>query len=39
VLTILSGLNLPLTIAHSVCAAALLATGMHLLIRVKAAPA
>jgi heme A synthase len=38
-LTILSGLSLHLTIAHSVCAAALLAVGMHLLIRVKAAPA
>lgn len=38
-LTILSGLSLHLTIAHSVCAAALLAVAMHLLIRVKAAPA
>jgi len=39
VLTILSGLSLHLAIAHSVCAAALLAAGMQLLIRVKAAPA
>ena len=38
VLTVLSGLSLHLAIAHSVCAAALLAAGMHLLIRVKAAP-
>jgi cytochrome c oxidase assembly protein subunit 15 len=38
VLTILSGLSLHLAIAHSVCAAALLAAGMQLLIRVKAAP-
>ena len=39
VLTVLSGLSLRLAIAHSVCAAALLAVGMQLLIRVKAAPA
>jgi len=39
VLTVLSGFSLRLAIAHSVCAAALLATGMQLLIRVKAAPA
>ena len=39
VLTVLSGLSLLLAIAHSVCAAALLAAGMQLLIRVKAAPA
>jgi cytochrome c oxidase assembly protein subunit 15 len=38
-LTILSGLNLHLAIAHSVCASALLAAGMHLLIRVKTVPA
>lgn len=39
VLTILSGLSLYLAIAHSVCAAALLAVGMQLLIRVKAGAA
>jgi len=38
VLTVLSGLSLGLAIAHSVCAAALLAAGMQLMIRVKAAP-
>lgn len=38
VLTVLSGFSLRLAIAHSVCAAALLAVGMQLLIRVKAAP-
>lgn len=37
VLTVLSGFGLGLVIAHSVCAAALLAAGMQLLIRVKAA--
>ena len=39
VLTLLSGLGLGLAIAHSVCAAALLAAGMQLLIRVKAGAA
>ena len=37
VLTVLSGFSLRLAIAHSICAAALLATGMQLLVRVKAA--
>lgn len=39
VLTVLSGFSLRLAIAHSICAAALLATGMQLLIRVKAGAA
>jgi cytochrome c oxidase assembly protein subunit 15 len=39
VLTVLSGFSLRLGIAHSVCASALLAAAMQLLIRVKAAPA
>jgi cytochrome c oxidase assembly protein subunit 15 len=39
VLTVLSGFSLRLAIAHSICAAALLATGMQVLIRVKTAPA
>ncbi|MCX7155741.1 MAG: COX15/CtaA family protein [Rhodocyclales bacterium] len=39
VLTVLSGLSLRLAIAHSICAAALLAVGMQVLIRVKTAPA
>lgn len=38
VLTVLSGLSLGLAIAHSVCAALLLAAGMQLMVRVKAAP-
>jgi len=36
VLTVLSGFSLGLAIAHSVCAAALLAVGMQLLLRLKA---
>jgi cytochrome c oxidase assembly protein subunit 15 len=39
VLTVLSGFSLRLGIAHSVCASALLAVAMQLLVRVKAAPA
>ena len=39
VLTVLSGFGLWLAVAHSVCAAALLAVAMQLLIQVKAAPA
>ncbi|MCX7164895.1 MAG: COX15/CtaA family protein [Rhodocyclales bacterium] len=39
VLTVLSGLSLRLAIAHSICAAALLAVGMQVLIRAKGAAA
>lgn len=39
VVTVLSGLNLGLAIAHSVCASLLLAAGVQLLIRVKSIPA
>lgn len=35
VLTVLSGFGLGLAVAHSVCASALLAMGMHVLLRVK----
>lgn len=36
VLTVLSGFGLGLAVAHSVCAAALLAAGLHLLLKLKA---
>lgn len=36
VLTVLSGFGLGLAIAHSLCATALLTTGVHVLLRVKA---
>ena len=38
VLTVLSGFGLGLAIAHSVCAALLLAAGVQLMVRVKAVP-
>lgn len=38
VLTVLSGFGLGLGVAHSVCAAALLTAGAHLLLRIKAGP-
>ena len=36
VLTVLSGFGLGLAVAHSVCATALLAAGLHLLLKLKA---
>jgi hypothetical protein len=36
VLTVLSGFSLGLAVAHSVCASALLAVGMQVLVRAKA---
>ncbi|MDO8789912.1 MAG: COX15/CtaA family protein [Sulfuritalea sp.] len=39
VLTVMSGFSLGLAVAHGVCATALLAAGMQVLVRVKAAPA
>jgi len=39
VLTVMSGFSLGLAVAHGVCAAALLAVGMQVLLRIKAGPA
>ncbi len=39
VLTVTSGFGLGLSVAHSVCAAALLAAGLHLLLKLKTGPA
>lgn len=39
VLTVISGFGLGLAVAHSVCAAALLAVGLHLLLRIRTLPA